>query len=238
MRSRVEGDRRRQGRAPDLGGDRRARGGPASLSTHVIVSLGTNDPPGEPDAFRADVRRVLGLIGTRRCVVWATIWRDGAESTTFNDVLREAASSNRRLRLVDWAAMVREHPDWLASDGLHGNDVGYRSGPRRSRRRCATAARRGRSGAMTEVLPLATGAELGCATRRRRRGRARERRHCEAVPGTWSAMSELLVDRPRAALPADRVRGGPIPGQVVERARLVHGRHRRPRSSSSLARRC
>ena len=43
-----------------------------------------------------------------------------------NDVLRQAAAANHRLRLVEWAAMVQAHPDWLAGDHLHGNEAGYR----------------------------------------------------------------------------------------------------------------
>ena len=31
-----------------------------------------------------------------------------------NDVLRQAAAANHRLQLVEWAAMVQAHPDWLA----------------------------------------------------------------------------------------------------------------------------
>ncbi len=95
------------------------------LSPYVIVSLGTNDPV-DVSGFRAAVGRVLKLIGANRCVVWATIWRNGKPDDAFNDVLRAAAESNRRLRLVEWAAMVRAHPDWLAGDGLHGNETGYR----------------------------------------------------------------------------------------------------------------
>ena len=96
------------------------------LSSHVVISLGTNDPPGAVPAFRADVARLLDLIGPNRCVIWATIWRDGAPSDAFNAVLREASDLNRRVRLVEWAEMVRAHPDWLAGDGLHGNELGYR----------------------------------------------------------------------------------------------------------------
>ncbi len=96
------------------------------LSSHVVVSLGTNDPPAAVAAFRADVSRLLELVGPNRCIVWATIWRDGAPSEPFNAVLRDAAARNRRVRLVDWAEMVEEHPGWLASDGLHGSEEGYR----------------------------------------------------------------------------------------------------------------
>ena len=96
-----------------------------ALSSHVVVSLGTNDPVDVP-GFRADVARVLELIGPSRCVAWATIWRNGKPDDAFNDVLRAAADSNHRVRLVEWAAMLEKHPDWLAGDGLHGNETGYR----------------------------------------------------------------------------------------------------------------
>ncbi len=100
--------------------------GRARLAPHVVVSLGTNDPPGAVAAFRHDVARVTALVGPGRCLVWATIWRDGGPDGGFNAVLREAAAANRRMRLVEWAEMVQEHSDWLASDGLHGNETGYR----------------------------------------------------------------------------------------------------------------
>jgi lysophospholipase L1-like esterase len=100
--------------------------GRPKLSPHVVVSLGTNDPPVAVAAFRADVARVLALVGPNRCVVWATIWRDGAPNDAFNTVLRDAAEANRRVRLVEWAEMARTRPELLAADGLHGNEDGYR----------------------------------------------------------------------------------------------------------------
>jgi hypothetical protein len=108
------------------------------LSSHLVVSLGTNDPPGAVAAFRSDVTRLLDLVGPNRCVVWATVWRDGAPNDAFNAVLRDAAATNSRVRLVEWAAMVQAHPDWLAGDGLHGNEVGYRE-----RARAVAAATKG-----------------------------------------------------------------------------------------------
>ncbi len=100
--------------------------GRARLAPHVVVSLGTNDLTGGVDAFRADVARLTKLIGPGRCLVWATIWRDGAPAEPLNAVLRDAAAANRRMRLVEWAEMVQAHPEWLAPDGLHGNETGYR----------------------------------------------------------------------------------------------------------------
>ena len=95
------------------------------LSSYVVVSLGTNDAH-DVGAFRANVARVLELAGPDRCVIWATVWRDGKPSDDFNDVLREAAEANKRLRLVAWAEMVDQDPELLAGDGLHGNEAGYR----------------------------------------------------------------------------------------------------------------
>ena len=130
---RIVADDRSDGRRPR--GSRRSRPDRPPLSSHVVVSLGTNDPPTGVSAFRADVARLLALVGPNRCVVWATIWRDGAPNDAFNAVLRDAASANRRLRLVEWADMVEEHPDWLADDGLHGNETGIESVPAPSRKR-------------------------------------------------------------------------------------------------------
>ncbi len=116
--------------------------GRATLSNYVVVSLGTNDSPTAVSDFRRDVRRVLALIGPNRCIVWATIWRDGAPSAAFNDVLRDAAAANQRLELVEWAEMVERHPELLAADGLHGNEDGYReraAAVAAAARRCAPA---------------------------------------------------------------------------------------------------
>ncbi len=122
--------------------------GRPGLSPHVVVSLGTNDPPTAVAAFRADVARVIQLVGRNRCVIWATIWRDGAPNEAFNRVLRDAAETNDRVRLVEWAEMVKAHPDWLAADGLHGNEMGYRE-----RSRAIAEAAKGCAPAQTVTAP-------------------------------------------------------------------------------------
>jgi hypothetical protein len=96
-----------------------------TLGRYVVISLGTNDPESSVGAFSAAIGDVLGLAGRGRCVVWATIHRDGDAYEPFNDALRAAASKNRNLRLVDWAGMIRVHPDWLVSDGVHATTDGY-----------------------------------------------------------------------------------------------------------------
>jgi hypothetical protein len=98
----------------------------AALGRYVVVSLGTNDPRDAVDAFRDDVAQVMRIAGTR-CVVWATIRRDGDAYAPFNDVLRAGAAANRNLRLVEWASMLDAHPDWLSGDGIHATGDGYRA---------------------------------------------------------------------------------------------------------------
>jgi lysophospholipase L1-like esterase len=97
----------------------------ATLAPYVVISLGTNDPVAEVDAFRAAVAEALQIAGPTRCVIWPTIHRDGNAYDPFNDVLRAASRRNRNLRLIEWAHMIDKHPDWLAYDGIHGSPDGY-----------------------------------------------------------------------------------------------------------------
>jgi hypothetical protein len=90
----------------------------------LVISLGTNDADGTEAEFRALVGDVLELVGAR-CVVWATIVRGGEPRTGFNNVLREAESTHRNLRLVDWASLVEDDDTLLASDLVHGSPDGY-----------------------------------------------------------------------------------------------------------------
>jgi lysophospholipase L1-like esterase len=118
--------------ADDLAG-RSSHGGLAALAEArrapgpIVVSLGTNDDPNDPEAFRTRASRLLDLVGPARCVVWATLWRDGEPMGSLNAVLAELARERPNLRLLDWAEMLRRHPDWLASDGTHGSPAGYRA---------------------------------------------------------------------------------------------------------------
>ena len=100
-----------------------------TLPHYVVISLGTNDDPRAVERFRAEVRSVLATAGSRRCVVWPNIVRPrtlGATYAGLNRVLAEEAAANRRLRVVDWQGLVRAHPAWLRSDGVHGTVAGYR----------------------------------------------------------------------------------------------------------------
>ena len=108
-------------------GIERLRAQAATLGSYVVVSLGTNDPVGTVGEFGAKVAAVLAIATSRRCVVWATIHRDGDAYEPFDDILRRASADNRNLRLVAWTAMIRSHPEWLVGDGVHASADGYKA---------------------------------------------------------------------------------------------------------------
>lgn len=97
----------------------------AGLGRAVVVSLGTNDPDGSEAEFRRLVSEAIAIAGPDRCLVWATIVRDGARRTGFDDVLERARSEHGNLRLVDWAGMVEQDRSLLAGDAVHGTPEGY-----------------------------------------------------------------------------------------------------------------
>jgi lysophospholipase L1-like esterase len=123
------------------------RAHPGRLPTVIHASLGTIDEPEKVAAFRRSVRRVMRLVGPRRCVVWANIFRparDGIGYGRFNAVLERQAARRDNLRVVDWRAMVAANRDWLLGDAVHVSRAGYRARARavaREVRRCRTLLR-------------------------------------------------------------------------------------------------
>ena len=114
----------RVGRATQEGIDElRSLGG--RLAPVVVVSLGTNDSDGSEPDFRQLVNRAVAIVGPRRCLVWATVVRDGTPRTGFNQVLEDARSEHPNIRLVEWAALVGENSELLAGDLVHGTPEGY-----------------------------------------------------------------------------------------------------------------
>jgi lysophospholipase L1-like esterase len=99
-----------------------------SLPRVIHVSLGTNDDPGQPEAFRDAIADVMEVAGERRCVVWANIVRPPYRRVSYrayNRVLAEEDEARDNLMVLNWVRMVRRHPAWLADDGVHVSAQGY-----------------------------------------------------------------------------------------------------------------
>lgn len=101
-----------------------------ALPRVIHVSLGTNDDPNDVDGFRAAIGEVMDVAGARRCVVWANIVRPPYRHVSYRGYNRALAREDERrdnLRVVNWVRMVRNHPEWLADDGVHVSAEGYRA---------------------------------------------------------------------------------------------------------------
>jgi hypothetical protein len=94
------------------------------LAPVVVVSLGTNDLDGAEAEFKELVEEAVEIVGPDRCLLWATIVRDGTGRTGFDDVLREASAANPNVRLVEWTRMVAQDDSLLSVDLVHATPVG------------------------------------------------------------------------------------------------------------------
>jgi hypothetical protein len=97
--------------------------------TVYAFSLFTNDDPRSVAALDAAVRQSVSRGG---CAVWATIVRPPVGGVGYDaanrDLRRLAAGLGGRLQLVDWAAAVAAHPQWVpGADGVHSDPEGYRN---------------------------------------------------------------------------------------------------------------
>ena len=101
-----------------------------ALPRVIHVSLGTNDDPRQVSSFRAAIRDVMEVAGPHRCVVWTNIVRPpvaGASYAGYNRALAVESRPRENLRVVNWARMVQQHPEWLSGDGVHVNVDGYKA---------------------------------------------------------------------------------------------------------------
>jgi lysophospholipase L1-like esterase len=91
----------------------------------VVVSLGTNDGS-SPVRFQDRINRMLSAIGSKRCIVWANIYRPARKGpyAALNTVLDAEAARVSRLHLVDWLSAVKGRAVTLP-DGLHPNTQGF-----------------------------------------------------------------------------------------------------------------
>ena len=97
----------------------------------IVMSIGGNDDPNNVSGFRNTVAKTVRIAGPRRCVVWpnhfATKEVNGGTFDGYNAVLEDFEDRNRNFRVVNWAAIARAHPGWMAPDGMHVNAAGYQA---------------------------------------------------------------------------------------------------------------
>lgn len=109
------------------------------LPSAVVVALGSNDDWDSYGiaAFRTNVRAIMNLLGSRRCVVWVDLYQRRTPAMIkkrqpmifngLNRVLYDLAASSPNVRIVRWALLSEQHSSWWAYDPLHPTDAGYRA---------------------------------------------------------------------------------------------------------------
>jgi hypothetical protein len=94
-----------------------------SLGPDVVIAVGYND---YELLYPGDVLQVLKAL--RRAgvqhVLWLTLRAARHDYVDMNQTLREIASTDAQLTLVDWNAYSRSHPGWFDSDGVHLSPAG------------------------------------------------------------------------------------------------------------------
>jgi len=102
---------------------------PVQPGAVYAFSLFTNDDPRSVGALEAAVRQ---SVRRGNCAVWSTIVRPPVGGVSYDNANRRlrqlAASSRGRVQLVDWAAAVAAHPEWVSgADRVHATAEGYRN---------------------------------------------------------------------------------------------------------------
>ncbi len=103
----------------------------SSLPGAIVMSIGGNDDPNNVGGFRETVSKAVSIAGPNRCVVWPNHYStkpvNGGTFGGYNEVLQDFEQDHRNFRIVNWAAIARAHPGWMAPDGIHVNATGYQA---------------------------------------------------------------------------------------------------------------
>jgi lysophospholipase L1-like esterase len=92
------------------------------LPPTVVVAVGGNDR--EPlDQFAAWVEHTIRMLGSSR-IIWVNF--AGAVSRQKNHVLATVASHHSNVKVLNWFAVIAQHPEDVGPDGVHYTAAGYR----------------------------------------------------------------------------------------------------------------
>lgn len=91
--------------------------------TTVVIQMGNNYIPGEGGTFRSQIDRTMWILRNVRRVVWVTVAEKWSSRVTINAAIRAAALRYPRIRIADWAKVIKLHPSY-AFDGLHLTTTG------------------------------------------------------------------------------------------------------------------
>ena len=93
------------------------------LGKIVLISLGTNGPL--DGQYQEQTDKLMKYLGNDRKIFWvncycpSTGWQESN-----NQYLKILAQTHPNLVIIDWASLIKQHPEWLTGDKIHPNDQG------------------------------------------------------------------------------------------------------------------
>ncbi len=86
----------------------------------MVVSLGTNGP-----LYEQPVDDLLNALGSDREIFWVNVYGPYLEwQDDVNQTIDQLAKTHKNVHKVDWYSLIKEHPEWLISDGIHPEEEG------------------------------------------------------------------------------------------------------------------
>lgn len=94
-----------------------------SLSNVVLIGLGTNGPI--TDYYEDETKSLVSYLGPDREIFWVNIYGPNLDWEKSNNAyLEKLAKEHKNITIINWHDLVAKHPEWLADDGVHPNDLG------------------------------------------------------------------------------------------------------------------
>jgi len=111
---------------PTLEGVQAAASTRAAAADVVVVALGSNDSCTVAECRRR-VDAVLTAVGSKPAVIWMSPARFRPNMAAMRSAIAAAATSSKgRMTVLDWQPYLDDHPEIIASDGIHLTADGYR----------------------------------------------------------------------------------------------------------------
>ena len=98
------------------------------LGNIVVIALGTNGPIAGYERYAVQTNELLEYLGPNRHIFWVNVYCPKLTwQQVNNDCIRDMPIAHPNVTVVDWYSLVKDHPEWLTSDGIHPNDEGIQA---------------------------------------------------------------------------------------------------------------
>ncbi|MGN0937904.1 MAG: acyltransferase family protein [Selenomonas sp.] len=98
------------------------------LGNIVVIALGTNGPIAGYERYAVQTNELLEYLGPNRHIFWVNVYCPKLTwQQVNNDCIRDMPIAHPNVTVIDWYSLVKDHPEWLTSDGIHPNDEGIKA---------------------------------------------------------------------------------------------------------------